>query len=398
VPLIVIIPLLTLNEASILPAVGIAVVKAVLALGIIMFLGRLLLRPFFRLIVRHQNHELFTALILLVVMGVAALTFHFGLSMALGAFLAGVILSETEFRHQIAADIEPFRGLLLGLFFMTVGMMLDRHYLVEQPLLIFEILAGIFAIKYVIFYAFARIYDLPHPKAAKTAILLSQGGEFAFVLIGLAIYHHVVPEDFARLLYIAITLSMVLTPILVQLFWPKLSAEIAEGGSEIKVEDFEERRNHILVFGFGRVGEIIALMLEEQKIPYIVIDDHHDRVTRARARGLPVFYGDATRPHMLRAAGAEAAKAAVVAVSSTKQANSIVRMLRNNYEQLPVFCRARDSEHARELREAGVTATVPITLYASLELGGTLLKSLGTSQNKIDSMIHQIRATEEAFS
>jgi CPA2 family monovalent cation:H+ antiporter-2 len=191
---------------------------------------------------------------------------------------------------------------------------------------------------------------------------------------------------------------MVLTPILVQLFWPKLSAEIAEGGSEIKVEDFEERRNHILVFGFGRVGEIIALMLEEQKIPYIVIDDHHDRVTRARARGLPVFYGDATRPHMLRAAGAEAAKAAVVAVSSTKQANSIVRMLRNNYEQLPVFCRARDSEHARELREAGVTATVPITLYASLELGGTLLKSLGTSQNKIDSMIHQIRATEEAFS
>lgn len=393
-PMLVVIPLLNHPASDIAGSLVAAVLKAVLALIVIMYLGQLVLRPFYRIVIGNRNHELFTAMTLLVVFSLSFSTYHFGLSMALGALLAGVLLSETEFRHQIAADIEPFRGLFLGLFFMTVGMMIDLRLIADNFVMVLSLTALIMIVKLAVFFPAARYFGLPRAKALKSAILLAQGGEFAFILFGLAEYQNMIGRDIADIFSAAVVLSMAVTPVLVRLTWPSLSGDAAPIAGVPEADEFKDRKNHIVIAGFGRVGEVIADMLHEQGIAHIVIDDDADRVRRARADGLPVFYGDATKPHVLRSIGIERAKAFVVAVSSAAQATRIVEAIRHNWPDLPVFGRARDLEHARALREAGVTATVPITLQASLELGGTLLQNLGYDQASIDRLANGIRAKE----
>ncbi len=395
VPLLVAVPLLNQGEGTLIAGLSSAAIKAVFALVVIMYLGKLVLRPFYRIVIGHRNHELFTAMTLLVVLTLSLTTFHFGLSLALGAFLAGVILSETEFRHQIAADIEPFRGLLLGLFFMTVGMMINLDFIGDSIASLVGFLVLLIGIKLAVFFLLARAFGLSQRKSMKTAILLSQGGEFAFVLLGLAMYHHLIGMDLVNMVSMVVIISMVITPILMRLTWPGLSKESAKPASPKEAakiaNDFDDKNNHIVILGFGRVGQVIAEMCALQKLPYIVIDDDNMRISEARARGYPVFYGDATKTHVLRSVGVDRARAVVVAVSVAKHATRIVHTLRENWPNVSVFGRARDSEHAKKLVEAGVTASVPITLNASLELGGVLLQSLGHSKEGIESIADSIR-------
>lgn len=392
VPLLVIFPIINESRDVIASSLIAAAIKAVIALVLIMYIGKLVLRPFYRIVIGNRNHELFTAMTLLVVLGLAFTTYHFGLSMALGAFLAGVILSETEFRHQIAADIEPFRGLFLGLFFMTVGMMIDINYISGHALEILAYTAGLIAVKLIVFTGLAQQFSLPRPKAIKTGILLSQGGEFAFVLFGIAGYHQLISKQTIDLFSSVVILSMVATPILARIFWPRLDRSYSKAEGDPPANDaFPDKHNHIIIAGFGRVGEVIAMMLSAEAIPYVVIDDNHERVARARAAGLPVFFGDASKAHVLRSVGIEQARAVAVAVSSPKYATRIVHVIRENWPKMPIFGRARDPEHAKKLIAAGVTATVPITLHASLELGSTLLESLGRDRNTIDKLADTIR-------
>ncbi|TAH34780.1 MAG: hypothetical protein EYC62_05360 [Alphaproteobacteria bacterium] len=387
VPLLVVIPLLNQKGALIVSSLIGAGLKAVIALVLIMYVGQFLLRPFYRLVIGNKNHELLTGLTLLIVLGMGFSTFHFGLSMALGAFLAGVILSETEFRHQIAADIEPFRGLFLGLFFMTVGMMIDLRFIVDNPLPVVLLLFTLIGLKLAVFYCAARYYELPLYKAMRTAILLAQGGEFGFVLFGLAMQSRLVDADLVNLFSTVAIISMAITPVAVRFSWPYLVQPIAHMDDESlpAPEEFKDKQKHVVIFGYGRVGEVIAGMCQAQQIPYVVIDDDHDRITRARAKNLPVFYGDASKVHVLRSVGTDWAQAAVIAVSRAKKATQITHILRDNWPHVPIFARARDFEHSRKLIETGVAATVPITLNASLELGKTLLQSLGCTPQQIDA-------------
>ena len=393
VPLLVIIPIINQGREEIAPSLLIACAKALVVLVVIMYLGRLVLRPFYRIVIGNRNHELFTAMTLLVVLALSLSTFHFGLSMALGAFLAGVILSETEFRHQIAADIEPFRGLLLGLFFMTVGMMINLDLIMTAPVMIFTLLAVMLAIKAGVFYGLARAFDLNVQKSLKTAILLSQGGEFAFVIFGLALHHKAVLPESVSMYSSIVILSMILTPFLVRWAWPYLSSDpVLRDESNVAVDEgFQDRRDHVVIAGFGRVGEVVAEMLASQKIPYIVIDERHDRVALARARDLPVFYGDASKPHVLRSVGVEQARAVVVAESAAKRATRLAHTIRENWPDVAIFGRARDSEHAKKLMEAGVTVSVPITLNASIELGTALLQSMGHDSAEVDRAVEEVR-------
>ncbi len=387
VPLLVIIPLLNQKGELIVSSLVGAGLKAVIALVLIMYVGQFLLRPFYRLVIGNKNHELLTGMTLLIVFSMGFATFHFGLSMALGAFLAGVILSETEFRHQIAADIEPFRGLFLGLFFMTVGMMIDMRFIIDNPIVVLLLLIALVGLKLGVFYGVARYFDLPVRKAMRTAILLAQGGEFGFVLFGLAMQSQLIDPGLVNLFSTIAIISMAITPIAVRQLWPYLEQTIPHIDDESlpSPEEFKDKQNHVVILGYGRVGEVIAGMCQAQQIPYIVIDDDHDRISRARTQNLPVFYGDATKLHVLRSVGTDWARAAVIAVSRAKKATQITHIIRDHWPHVPIFARARDFEHSKKLIETGVTATVPITLNASLELGKTLLQSLGCDPAQIEA-------------
>jgi monovalent cation:H+ antiporter-2, CPA2 family len=398
-PILVAIPLLQQSDELLWQNLSASMVKAVLALLAIMYLGRWLLRPFYHFVIGNKNHESMVAMTLLVVLGVSVATYSLGLSLALGAFLAGVVLAETEFRHQIAADIDPFRGLLLGLFFMTVGMMLDVGFIMQNvPLLAVVVVLLIFT-KVVIFYAAARIFALPPAKAAKAMLVLSQSGEFGFVVLAVAAQKNIIGADIINLLTAVIIVSMAVNVLLVRVWWGRLDkwqqTEQKPPGDSIAQEDFKDRKNHIVIIGFGRVGEVVAAMCAAQGLAHIVIDDDVDRIAQARAKDYPVFYGDAAKLPVLRSVGVDRARAMVIAVSPAKYATEIARVARAQYPQLPIFGRARDSDHARELLAAGVTATVPITLQASLELGSALLRHLDLSPAQIEAVTAQLRQSEE---
>jgi CPA2 family monovalent cation:H+ antiporter-2 len=248
------------------------------------------------------------------------------------------------------------------------------------------LLFAFIGIKLGVFYGAARLFDLTREKSARTSILLAQGGEFAFVIFGLALQNKVIAPETVTMYSSVVIFSMILTPFLVRLSWPVLEVEptIRDDANMVIDEGFSDRRDHVVIAGFGRVGEVVAQMLAAQKVPFIAIDDRHERVAQARSKELPVFYGDASKPHVLRSVGVENARAVVVAVSSSRMATDIVYTLREHWPDVPIFGRARDNEHAKILSEAGVQVTVPITLNSSIELGGALLQNIGFSADNVD--------------
>ncbi|MGE0252063.1 MAG: monovalent cation:proton antiporter-2 (CPA2) family protein [Dongiaceae bacterium] len=398
VPMLVMIPLLHYESGSIPLALFEAGIKAVAAIIIILLIGRHVLRPFYQTIAVRRNPELFTAMTLLVVLGISLLTHSFGVSMAMGAFLAGLLLSETEFRHQIAAEIEPFRGLLLGLFFMTVGMAINLNFLFQQPLLILNLTLGFIVLKAGIIYSLSLFFGGSRNVAARVAILLAQGGEFAFVLFSVALAQNLLDTRAVQILLLVVALSMALTPVIVKYASRWLEDNMDEAKPLPPEEEiiFETHDNHIIIIGCGRVGGTIAQLLQAEHIPFVAIDIDAERVTQARAKGWQAFYGDATRPHVLRAMGVDNARAIVLAIGSRTASLKLIRHIKKHHPHLPIFGRARDAEHAQAMEAAGATATVPITLHASLELGGTLLKILGHDKEKIDSLVSDLRRRQHS--
>ena len=314
---------------------------------------------------------MFMAAILLVVIGASAATGFAGLSMALGAFLAGVLLAGTEFRHEIEVDIEPFKGLLLGLFFMTVGMGVDYRVIAQESFWIISSVIGLFAIKGVIITGLCLAYGLPRHVAIEAGLLLGQGGEFAFVVIGLAVTLGLMPTDTAQFMLIVTGLTMMLTPL------------VAEGGKRVAamfehthepqpqghgVDAFAEGEGHIILAGFGRVGQMLARILDREHVTYLALDMDGPAVGDHRSLGRPVFYGDASRIELLKRAGAQNAAAVVVTMDNPDAAERVVSTVRSNWPALPIYARARDRHHARRLLGHGATDVVPETVESSLQL------------------------------
>lgn len=399
VPLLVFVTVLASRDPDVGEAMGLALLRAVGVVVAIGLVGWLVLPRLFALIARTHRPEAFTALALVAVLGAAWVTEQAGVSMALGAFLAGVALAGSRFRHQIEADIRPFEGLLLGLFFVTVGMRIQFAPILEAPLVFVGLLAGMLAIKGVLIFGLALAFGLRANQALRTALLLAQGGEFAFVLIVIAGGSGVVPREVAPLVFALAAVSMALTP-LMEVIGRGVSRRIARRDEDRQAQaitaEAEALSQHVLICGFGRVGQTVAMMLDYQRIPWLAIDANADLVEQFDRRGAAVCYGDASRRDVLVAAGVNRARAAVVTLDSAKAAVAAVEAIRHEAPQLPVFARARDHAHAVGLAEAGNLQAVPETLEASLQLAARLMRALDVGGDTVEKLVDLHRAGDYA--
>ena len=367
--------------------VGLALLIALLRAGAVIagvyVIGRVIVRPMFRMVARSHSAELFMAATLLMVIGTAAITAAAGLSMALGAFLAGLLLAETEYRHEIEVYIEPFKGLLLGLFFMSVGMHIDYRTVADQPFWIVASVVGLFLVKSTITGLLCLAFKMPRHVSLEAGLLLGQGGEFAFVIVGLAITLGLMPYEAGQFMLIVAGLSMLVTPLVaiaasrIAEFIREKTAAPADEPDERALQGLE---GHVVIVGFGRVGQTISAVLDAEGASYVALDVDPMNVSAARSRGLPVFFGDASRPEMLKRVYIENAAALVVTLDNENKTDRIVELARRQRPDLIIHARARHSSHAARLLALGTNEVVPETLEASLQIAGRLLQALGTSE------------------
>ncbi|MAX32891.1 MAG: cation:proton antiporter [Halomonadaceae bacterium] len=357
--------------------------------------GRLLLRPLFRFAAGTESREVFSGTVLLVVIGAALLMELAGLSMALGAFIAGVLLADSEFRHNIEADIEPFRGLLLGLFFMAVGMTAQIGLLADMPLIIIGLTAALLLTKGLSLLAASRLYGTGWKEATTLAILLSQGGEFAFVLLTAAGSAALLDRELVNLLVLVVSLSMATTPLLYLLHVRGIRPLFHDKRKKPSFDQPVDDSPQIIIAGFGRFGQIMGRALQGLKIPYTVLDINAEQVEFVRRYGNKVYYGDASRIDLLEAAGADKARVMVIAVGDTEASMRIVSQVQREFPNLRLYARARNRYHAHLLMRAGVEHLVRELLPASLELTREVLIELGVSRDQAQHTIDTFRPHDE---
>lgn len=343
-------------------------------------LGHFLARPVFRHIARTRLREVFTAFALLLVLAIALLFEAAGLSMALGAFLAGVLLAESEYRHEIEAAIDPFKGLLLGLFFISVGMGVNFTLLFAHPFFVLGLMLGLFVLKGLVLWVIARFARLPADESPLFILLLAQGGEFAFVLLGLAAANNAIPVDTAQAITLAVALSMLLTPLLLVAHDRLLIPHIEKSAEKPAADTPEEGK--VIVAGLGRVGQVVARLLTASGHHPTVLDDDPDHVEQSRKFGFRVFYGDATRLDLLRAAGADSADFLIITLDEPEAITRLARTAKANFPKLRVIARAHDMRHMFELRDLGVEAIERETFRAALALGETALAAIGADPDR----------------
>ncbi|MBG9389516.1 glutathione-regulated potassium-efflux system protein KefC [Caenimonas aquaedulcis] len=351
--------------------------KIVAVIGGIVLGGRLLLRPLLRWIAKSKTPEIFTAASLLLVVAIAALMQLVGLSMALGAFLAGVLLAESEYRRELETDIEPFKGLLLGLFFIAVGMSIDFGVLMRSPGLMAAVVIGFLAIKAAVIYTLSRLMDLPMQERPVFTLLLAQGGEFAFVVFQAATGAGVIAPETSSLLIGAVAVSMLLSPVILVAVDKLLLPRWANCNVPKLAEISEQQHAPIIIAGFGRYGQIIGRLLGAQGLGATVLDHDADMIEAARSFGYKVFYGDATRLDLLRTAGAETAKILMIAVDDKEQSLAIVDLAREHFPHLELIVRAKDVTHWNELRDRGVMHVERELFESSLRSARSVLEALG---------------------
>ena len=395
IPILALLPLLAVvpeqNEAAALANRSLEAIKAVAAIAAIILGGRLLLRPVLRWIARSNTPEIFTAASLLLVVGTAGLMQFVGFSMALGAFLAGVLLAESEYRRELETDLEPFKGLLLGLFFIAVGMSIDFGVLMKSPGLMAAILCGFLVVKLAVIYALARAMDVPFQERPVFTLMLAQGGEFAFVVFQAAAGAHVFTPEVASLLIGAVALSMLLSPLLLLAVDRLLLPRYANCNVPVLDEISEPQTAPIIVAGFGRYGQIVGRLLLAQGIAATVLDHDAEMVEAARTFGYRVFFGDASRLDLLRTAGAQQARILVVAVDDVEQSLKIVDLAREHFPNLELVARARDVTHWNQLRDRGVTRVERELFESSLRSARTVLELLGQSPEEARRVAQRFR-------
>jgi glutathione-regulated potassium-efflux system ancillary protein KefC/glutathione-regulated potassium-efflux system protein KefB len=376
IPLLAFIPLLApAGEAVTGGEMARDALLAVAVLATMVAGGRYLLRPVLRFIAATGVHEIFTAAALALVLGAGILMQSVGLSMALGAFIAGVLVADSEYRHQLEADIEPFKGLLLGLFFMAVGMSANLALLVHEPLVVAGLVAGLIAVKVAVLALVARAYGLPRETATPLAFVLAQGGEFAFVLFGVAVGSGVLAGQLGERLVLVVTLSMVITPLLYA-----GGRRLAGTGEARPFDTVEEGDHDVVIVGFGRFGQIVGRLLASRGIPFTALEPSATQVDFVRRFGNRVYYGDPTRLEVLRAAHVGKAKVLVLALPDVERSVRVARTVADAFPGVKILARARNRQHAHQLMDLGVRYQIRDTLLSSLELAGQLLQTLGLAE------------------
>ncbi len=369
-PMLVFINTAATAERALFGPLGIAAFKFVVVIVLIVMVERIAVRPLLRLAAGTGASEVFTGATLLLVLGTGWATEQAGLSMALGAFLAGMMVAGTEFRHQVHADIQPFRGLLLGLFFITVGMTLDLGFAIEQAGTVAVLVCALVVVKAAVIIGLAVILGQPIARALALGGYLSQGSEFAFVLLTLAASLGLLTNEYAQLLTVAIGVSMAVTPAGAQIARQFASAEARSARSLLGNLETEEGeiRGHVVVAGFGQVGKAVARYLAGERVPVLILDLSAPRVTASRAKGLRVFYGNATRIDVLRAAQLDHAHALVVAVPDAATAEQVTAVARQSFKDVHIYVRVPDEDWGQHLKVMGADAVVVEGLTTALEL------------------------------
>ena len=398
IPLFALLPLLAVTApvheaaaaaghgASLLDAMGLpGWAKALAILGAVAAViggGRYLVRPVFRFIAQARLREIFTASALLLVVAVAALMQTVGLSPALGAFLAGVVLAESEFRRELETDIEPFRGLLLGLFFITVGAGLDFSVIARQPVLLMGLVIGMMVLKAVTMFGVGAAFRMPRREAGTTAVSLAQGGEFAFVLLGFTVAAGVIDPELSKLLSAVVALSMAFTPLAFLAYEKLVLSREAGPGAEPEHIPYDEGEPEVIVAGFGRFGQIAARLLIANDFNVVTLDSSIEQIELLRAFGRKVHYGDASRIDLLRTAGAEKARLLIVAIDDKDKAVELVEAAKLAFPNLTILSRAWDRRHAYDLLAHGADDVERESFEGSLAMGKRALMRLGFSERR----------------
>jgi CPA2 family monovalent cation:H+ antiporter-2 len=379
-------------------ALSIAMGKAALAVALILLLGRFTLGPLLRAVAATRSTELFTATALLIVLGTGWATGLGGLSAALGAFLAGLVLAGTEFRHQAESDMQPFKGLLLGLFFLSVGLGIDVAAIADYAHWIILGVLGLITVKALTAGLLARAFGAPRDVAIRSGLLLGEAGEFAFVIITTAVAGRLIDNGWGQTLAATVGLSIAVTPFLPALadrlvarFAPPSAPSAVPGGGE------EEPHNHVIICGFGRVGQTVAALMARQQVPFVGIDMNADLVRQHAVKGLHILYGDSARHETLKRLGADHAVAAIITLDDPQAAARTVAAFRDHWPSLRLFARARDRAHAAALLALGVEAVVPETFESSLVLARGALESLGVPSAAVDELVTLYRETDHGM-
>lgn len=396
VPLLILIGVLTKGgSAGVTTLVLMTLAKAGIAIALIYLVGGRVIRPLFRAFARRHQPDVFMALILLSTLGIAGISAAAGLSMALGALIAGLLLAETEFKHEVELMIEPFRGLLMGLFFMTVGMGMDARQVGDAPLWLAGAVLGLVAIKATVVALLFRVGGLNWGRAIEGGLLLGQGGEFAFIVIGYAMAGGLVEPALGQRVMLAVGLSLFITPLLARLGrtigdrWElRLHARVAQHDEG----ELASARGRIIIAGYGRVGQMLGKLLAAQEIPFVAFENDARLASELHRQGLPVYFGNASRAELLRRVHAHESPAIVLTMDHPQSALQAVRGIRREFPEIPLFARARDEQQARLLKLAGATVVVPETLEASLQLSAFVLESLGLEELEVDGIVDEERA------
>ena len=372
-----------------------SLLPSVIGVGLLVLLGRIGLRPMFRSVAKAKNTEMFLATCLFVVLGTVFLAQYTGLSPAVGALVAGLLIAETEFRREVEVTIEPFKGLLLGVFFVSIGVGLDLDAVAVAPVTIFSIAALLIVIKAGAIYGVARAFKVPRSAALETALVLGPAGEFAFVILNEAIGYGVVGRDFAQGVLLSATISLFAVPILAALA-PRIDKRILHkvdisDAPDREVEDVPSDAAPVIIVGYGRVGQLIGDLLTEHEIGFLAVDSDASQVSAGRRDGVPVWYGDAARPDLLDKLGLPQAKAVIVTMDAPGKVDEVVRCVRHLRADVVLVARARDERHAARLYKLGVTDAVPETTEASLQLAENALVDLGVPMGLVLASIHQKR-------
>jgi glutathione-regulated potassium-efflux system protein KefB len=384
IPLLALLPVLADGPVEAMRELGgFSVLLTLVLVAAVVAAGRYLLRPYFRTLANVESQEVFTAGTLLIVLAVGVFMQKLGISMALGAFVAGMLLADSEYRHEIEADIEPFKGLLLGLFFMGVGMSVNFGLVRDEPFQIAALVVTLVAVKALVVFGLARAFGEKGPSAYPLAVVLSQGGEFAFVLFSLAAGENMMPAALADRLVAVVTISMLTTPFLVN--WlrclPQDRKPVPEGAAPPNEE------NPVIIAGFGRVGQIVARILATRGIPFTALDTDPEQLDFFIQLGDKVYFGDASRLDLLRSARADKASILVIAVDDVEASMKCVEIVKQHFPHLKIFARARDRLHAYRLLDAGVTRIWRETFHSSTDMAGQVLSALGLPDSTAEETV-----------
>ena len=380
IPLIALVPLFAVSAVSSAPAMQFsAALQAIATIVVVVLVGRYLLDGVIRLVARTRVKEAMTACALLTVVGVTLVMEKAGLSASLGAFIAGVLLADSDYRHEIEADIAPFEGLLLGLFFTAIGMSLNLALIVDRPHLVIAIVVGLLAVKAGVLYLLGRRAGLePHP-SRRLALAIAQGGEFAFVLFSSGLAAGVLEKPVVDLLSVAVTLSMAATPLLLL-----LEEMVAPKAVVMRAFDaLPEKDGHVVIAGFGRVGQIVARILAAKRIAFTALDSDPEHVDGVRKFGAQIYYGDASRPEILESAQTGKARAFVLAIDNVESSLRTAQMVRQHYPHVPIYARSRHRRHTHQLMDLGIIVIRRETFLSSLDLTREVLRGLGHSERDV---------------